>query len=174
MSQREQDTDGKKAKKQKMSEPETTTTTVDDVYELYFDGGSRGNGSSTSIAAGGFSINVNNVPRWQGGVYLGRATNNEAEYTGLKSGLAHAAKVGIKKITCRGDSLLVINQMNKTWQIKNERMKLLHKECTDLSRSFTHVIFNHIPRDQNAIADSVANRVMNLKESFVTKVSLKH
>jgi len=158
----------KTVKKSKMSEP-TLEEVIrsNDIFKLYFDGGSRGNGSSTSVAAGGFSIHLNDDPKWQGGDYLGSATNNEAEYTGLKSGLDYAIKKGIKKISCHGDSLLVINQMNKEWQVKSDRLKSLHNECMSLSRSFDHITFKHIPRNQNSIADSVANKIMDLKQGFI-------
>jgi ribonuclease HI len=48
---------------------------------------------------------------WKGGRYLGGATNNEAEYTGLIIGLEEAVRQGARSIVVRGDSQLVVLQV---------------------------------------------------------------
>jgi len=78
---------------------------TDNSAILYFDGGSRGNpgraaGAAVIVLAEGNSLTTTR--------YMERATNNEAEYTGLIIGLEKAQELGLKSLEIRGDSQLVI------------------------------------------------------------------
>ena len=83
-----------------------------------------------------------------------KATNNTAEYEGLLAGLRAAAGLGIKKLIVRGDSQLVINQVNKDYQCP--QMEAYVDEVRKMERHFDGLQMEHIPRAQNYIADELS------------------
>lgn len=149
--------DGPPAKKAKM----TSTSAV-----LYFDGGSRGNGSRGAVAGAGCVLLMDDVVRYEGSFYLGHATNNEAEYAALKSALDAARIAGIKRVVCRGDSDLVVQQMKGTFRVKAKNLQTLNVECHRLARTFEHVEYEHVYREHNKKADALANRAMDTKQDY--------
>jgi ribonuclease HI len=93
--------------------------------------------------------------------YLGLATNNVAEYQGLIMGLAEAARLGVRRLEVRMDSELVVRQMIGQYQVRNARLKPLFAEAGRLLEHFEQVDFRHVPREQNRLADALANRAMD-------------
>ena len=92
------------------------------MIELYFDGASRGNGSTNQTAGCGWYIKYDNTDNTDiapsgGYKFLDNATNNEAEYSGLISGL-EALSGTDQEIKVYGDSKLVIEQMKNNWKVK--------------------------------------------------------
>jgi hypothetical protein len=81
------------------------------LHSLWFDGGSRGNGGASAVAGSGTVIYRGDSKVWEGGRYLGCTTNNVAEYTGLLHGLEVARVLGVSRLEVRGDSKLVILQV---------------------------------------------------------------
>ena len=84
-------------------------------------------------------------------------TNNVAEYSALK----HAAEwvrenCSEDDIVIKGDSQLVIHQMNGTWQIKSETSKKFVPEIRRLLEG-RKTRYSWIPREQNAEADQLSN-----------------
>lgn len=130
---------------------------------LRFDGASKGNPGPAG--GGAVLFGPDGRPQWSLGVPLGRATNNQAEYTGLLEGLRECAKRGIKDVIVEGDSNLVIQQLNGTWKVRDMGMKRLFEECKTVLKGFTYVVFTHIPREQNQEADRAANK--GVKGRFV-------
>lgn len=135
------------------------------------DGGSRGN---PGVAAGGAVVFDDDagVVIAQIGVYVGHATNNVAEYNGMVAGLKYAMEhtdVSVP-IHVRMDSKLVVEQMSGRWKIKHPDMAVLAAEARALIGG-RHVTFEWVPRLDNARADAVANRSMDLKESFILPAS---
>jgi probable phosphoglycerate mutase len=135
------------------------------------DGGSRGN---PGVAAGGAVVFDDDagVVIAQIGVYVGHATNNVAEYNGMVAGLKYAVEhtdVSVP-IHVRMDSKLVVEQMSGRWKIKHPDMAVLAAEARALIGG-RHVTFEWVPRLDNARADAVANRSMDLKESFILPAS---
>lgn len=168
---------------------------------LFFDGGSRGNpgisgsGSYLKIIRKNKKDDCNplvkdvNVSHYCGS----NCTNNIAEYTGLLEGLKQAVievesfckskplNVQIS-VTVKGDSNLIINQMNGIWQIKDLQLKKIHVECMALVQRMKDVVqsldgtstfsisYTHIYRKDNSIADGFANEAMDTKQSWCRDV----
>src|SRR5215216_7256893 len=82
------------------------------------------------------------------------ATNNIAEYEGLLAGLRIAAELGIKKLIIRGDSQLVVRQVNKDYQ--SPLMEAYVEEVRKLEEHFDGLQTKHVPRAKNSIADHLS------------------
>src|SRR6185295_6111494 len=103
---------------------------MDETLTLEFDGGSRGNPGPAGIGV---------VLRARDGTalvtlgrYIGRATNNVAEYKALITALQEAKKLGARKILVRGDSELIVRQMLGQYRVKNADLRELYEEAQDL------------------------------------------
>lgn len=100
------------------------------------------------------------------GVYVGVATNNVAEYSGMIAGVTRALAIDPNaELRIRLDSKLVVEQMSGRWKIKHPDMANLAAEARDLLIG-TPVAFEWIPRLENARADRLANESMDKKLSF--------
>jgi ribonuclease HI/ADP-ribose pyrophosphatase YjhB (NUDIX family) len=126
---------------------------------IYADGGSRGN---PGPSASGFVI-MDNTQRImaRGGEYLGITTNNQAEYHGVRLALERALELGLKKVDIRLDSMLVVNQMNGIYMIKNRELWPINERIRDLMVNFERVTFRHVPRELNQLADGEVNRALD-------------
>jgi len=128
------------------------------AIELYFDGASRSNGTKHCKAGAGWYAKMGNNSVKEGYLFIGNKTNNEAEYTALIKGLESIVSENYDKVLVKGDSLLVINQMNGVWKVKASNLIPLYKEAKLLSNKFKSISFEHIDRSLNTIADSLANK----------------
>lgn len=129
------------------------------------DGGSRGN---PGIAAGGAVVIDPSTGEIlaEVGVFVGVATNNVAEYSGLVGGLRRAREIDPDaKIHVRMDSKLVVEQMTGRWKIKHPDMRTLALEAHAII-SGADVTFEWIAREFNSRADAVANQSMDRRASF--------
>ena len=130
-----------------------------EVVEIYTDGGSRGNPGIAGVgiylrqAATGFEL--------KRGRPLGVATNNVAEYKALIEGLEQAVEIGARKIRHFADSELMVRQLNGQYKVKNSDLIILHDRARSLIARFESFTTKHVPREQNAIADSMANQAMD-------------
>lgn len=126
---------------------------------IYSDGGSRGN---PGPSASGFVImNDKEHVIHEGGMYLGITTNNVAEYHGVRLGLEKALEMGAKTIDFRIDSLLVVNQMNGVYVVKNRELWPIHERIRELVTKFEKVTFTHVKREFNQLADGMVNKILN-------------
>jgi ribonuclease HI len=82
-----------------------------------------------------------------------KVSNNEAEYEALLHGLRLAASLGIKRLQVYGDSAVVINQVNKSWDRNKENMDAYCLEVCKLENKFYSLEFHHVVRDNNVLAD---------------------
>jgi len=140
---------------------------ISELLTLQFDGGSRGNPGPAGI---GIVISAEDgTPLVTLGRFIGTATNNVAEYTALITALEEAAKLGATRVVIRGDSELVIKQMNGEYRVKNPQLKTLHARAGLLAKKFQSAAFEHNLRDHNEMADTLANMAMN-KKSDVTEI----
>ncbi|XP_068501657.1 uncharacterized protein [Phaseolus vulgaris] len=130
---------------------------------LHFDGASKGNPGPAG--AGAILRDESKVYRLREGV--GIQTNNVAEYRSLILGLKHALKKGYKHIVVQGDSLLVCNQIQGLWKIKNPNMASLCTEAKELKNRFLSFKISHVLREYNSEADAQANLAVNLKAGQV-------
>lgn len=129
-------------------------------YILFSDGGSRGNPGSS---ASGFVLfdNLHQQVIEEGGTYLGVTTNNQAEYHGLRLGLEHAIKKGIRNLECRLDSTLVVNQLKGVYKIKNRDLWPVYERILSYISMFDDIKFTYIPRENNKHADAIVNRILD-------------
>lgn len=126
---------------------------------IYSDGGSRGN---PGPSASGFVImNQFEHVLHEGGMYLGITTNNQAEYHGVRLGLEKALEMKVKTVDFRLDSMLVVNQLNGIYTIKNRELWPVHERITELVTHFEKVTFTHVNREFNQLADGMVNKILN-------------
>lgn len=126
---------------------------------VYSDGGSRGNPGPSAAA---FVItNERDEVVDQGGVYLGITTNNQAEYHGVRLGLEKALEHHIASLEFRIDSMLVVNQLNGLYKIKNRELWPINERIMTLVAQFQRVSFIHVPRELNTFADSLVNKLLD-------------
>lgn len=130
---------------------------------LYSDGGSRGNPGPS--ASGFVVMNRNQDVLHQGGMYLGITTNNQAEYHGVRLGLEKALEMGARTVDFRIDSLLVVNQLNGIYKIKNRDLWPINERIIELAAQFDKVTFAHVRREFNQLADGMVNKILNAHEA---------
>ena len=126
---------------------------------IYTDGGSRGNPGPS--AAGYVMLDTERHVLDQGGEYLGITTNNQAEYHGVRLGLERAKAAGFRSVDFYIDSMLVVNQMNGLYKIKNRELWPIHEKIRSLVATFEAVTFTHVLREHNQLADSMVNRTLD-------------
>ncbi len=126
---------------------------------LYADGAARGNPGPAG--AGAALVDEEGHVVAEAMRHLGHATNNVAEYTALIIGLEEARRHEVQDLEIRMDSKLVVEQMNGKWRIKHPNLKPLAIQAGALLASFPKRQILHIPREQNAIADALANRAID-------------
>lgn len=133
----------------------------DEPITLEFDGGSRGNPGPAGI--GVVLRAADRTPLVTLGRFIGRATNNVAEYSALITALEKARELGARRIHIRGDSELVIKQMLGEYRTKHPDLQPLNREAQSLAAQFEQVTFEHNLREKNALADKLANLAMDRK-----------
>ena len=135
------------------------------IFSLYTDGGSRGNPGPSASAY--VIYNKYDEILESGGSYIGITTNNQAEYTGVLLGLKAAQQYAGKDdaILFNIDSLLVVNQMNGLYKVKNRELWPLNQQIRELMREFGQVRFNHVPRENNTVADAKVNEILDAHAS---------
>ena len=134
---------------------------MNETITVRFDGGSRGNPGPAGI--GVVLLAPDNTPLVTIGRYIGRATNNVAEYKALIAGLEEAKKLGAKKVIIRGDSELIVRQMNGQYRVKNADLRPLYERAQDLMNEFELAKIEHNYREDNSLADKLANLAMDRK-----------
>ncbi len=132
--------------------------TKDKDVVIYSDGGSRGNPGPSAAA---FVIVRDDIVIDQGGEYLGITTNNQAEYHGVQLGLEKAIVRNIKTLEFRIDSMLVVNQLNGLYKIKNRELWPINERIQTLLTKFERVTFKHVPRELNTMADALVNKFLD-------------
>jgi len=133
------------------------------VLHLHIDGASRGNPGEA-----GFGVHVTRPDGAEvAGLYgyLGRATNNVAEYEALLHALRYALGRGARRVRVFSDSELVVRQMEGRYRVKHPDMIPLHSEARSLLARFDEVLLTHVPREQNREADRLANLALDERAS---------
>ncbi len=131
------------------------------IVRVYSDGASRGNPGPSAIAVKIFD--ENGVMLKKVSKYVGRRTNNEAEYEALVTALklAHDFTEGV--VHCFLDSQLVVKQLNGEYQVRNSRLESLWLKVRELQHHFQEVTFTHVLRTDKNIrdVDKMANRFLD-------------
>jgi len=130
-----------------------------DTVVVHTDGASRGNPGPAAIGV------VITEPSGRLLAELSEAlrptTNNVAEYTAVIRGLERARALGARRVRCLLDSELVVRQLNGSYRVKHRDMLPLYRRVLELIQQFEDVTFAHVPRDQNAEADRLANQALD-------------
>lgn len=92
---------------------------------------------------------------------IGRETNNTAEYYALIAALDYATANAIHALRVRSDSELLVRQMQGRYRVKSEELKPLHERAQKLARGFNYFAIEHVPREQNLDADTLANLALD-------------
>jgi formyltetrahydrofolate-dependent phosphoribosylglycinamide formyltransferase len=101
--------------------------------------------------------------------FLGRATNNVAEYTALVKALEAAKRIGAEQLTVFSDSELLVRQINGRYKVKSEQIRPLFRQAVDLLGEFENWKVRHITREKNKEADELANQALNLERDVENK-----
>jgi ribonuclease HI len=100
--------------------------------------------------------------------YIGKATNNQAEYKAVIEALSWVAENYQNKdteIKCYLDSELIVEQLNQRYKIKNEGLKPLFWQVRELVLKLGgKVSFQYIPREKNNEADHLVNQAIDKKQ----------
>lgn len=129
---------------------------------LHIDGGSRGN---PGPAAAGIVITDPDTkqPLHEAAYFLGTATNNVAEYTGLLRGLEAALRLGAKNIEIRSDSELMVRQIHGQYKVKSADLKPLYQDAVALLGRFEGWGLIHVRREKNKRADELVNKALDAR-----------
>ena len=128
---------------------------------VYCDGGARGN---PGPAAAAIVVEKDGKVIHKESKYLGRGTNNEAEYSGAILGLEWVSKniTGAEKITFILDSQLVANQLSGKFKVKNENLRNRYFTAKALEKNISAEInYESVSRDRNKIADFLVNKELD-------------
>ena len=136
--------------------PEKKAPASGRTVRVYSDGAARGNPGPAGAGAVLVDAAGNVIARL--GRYLGKQTNNVAEYQGLLLGLKHAQELGFRQVEVRADSQLLIRQLKGDYAVRHAGLKPLHAEALRLLRTFDKADLEHVPREENALADEMSNR----------------
>jgi len=133
---------------------------------IHIDGGSRGNPGPAGAGAV-VQAKTDNSILYKGGVFLGTATNNVAEYSGMITGLTAAKELNATHVQLFSDSQLLVRQMIGQYRVKNVGLKPLHRKASDLAEGFVKCSFTHVRREENTAADKLANMAMDAKTNIL-------
>lgn len=134
----------------------------DQEIVIHTDGGSRGN---PGPAACGFVVEDGEKVLHKGSTYLGRATNNHAEYSGVivaLKWLEEQKDLLKRKLVFYLDSELIVRQLNGVYKVKDQNLQKLNKEIISSIKELNiDVSFKNVPRERNKIADSLVNESLD-------------
>ena len=122
---------------------------------VFVDGASRGNPGPAGI--GYYILGENGQVLRRGGEFVGFATSRVAEYYALKEGCEQAIELGLKTVRFVSDNLMMVNQMNGVFKLKNVDLFNIYDDIQKLLQNFEAVAFVHVKRVQNSEADKEAN-----------------
>lgn len=139
-----------------------------DVIEVYFDG------LCQPINPGGIACYAFLVREKEGGLLHSgsgvagkpmspQSTNNVAEYTALIRALEWLDENGYasRRIEVKGDSRLVIKQMNGEFKVRSKNIFPLFQKAVVLRKKFREISITWVPREQNSEADKLSERAYN-------------
>jgi acyl dehydratase/ribonuclease HI len=140
-------------------EPETPSARSEGAYTANIDGAARGN---PGPAAYGVVIRRPDGAMHESlGKYIGRHTNNVAEYYALIAALDYAAASGIRRLRVLSDSQLIVNQIKGLYKVKHPDLRPLHERAKKQSSALESFTIQYVPREQNRDADDMANAALD-------------
>jgi ribonuclease HI len=155
----------KKAPQQKLKKDNYAAVT------LSFDGACKDNPSGKAGCGWTLISDSDQSKIAEGRRYLGSSgyTNNVAEYFGLIEGLKYIRSSGIEIgiLRVKGDSQLVLNQIDGSYKVRNARLRPLRSRANDMLSRHGGYILEHVERDENKDADRLANEAIALESDCV-------
>ena len=139
----------------------------DKIITIYSDGGSRGNPGPSASA---FVVMRNGKIFYKESEYLGKSTNNLAEYNAVFMALRwlskNAPKISQSRVDYFLDSQLAVNQLNGIYKVKNRNIKEYFNKIKSIEVSLPFKVFyKHVRREENKISDALVNEKLDeLKE----------
>lgn len=132
--------------------------------EIYVDGASKGNPGPAAIGVVVLQDEavIKNISQ-----YIGKATNNFAEYSALIFGLKEAITHNAEAVIIYSDSQLLCRQLKKEYKVKSPNIKGLYREALRLLAQFKKVTIINIPRQENRGADKLANLALKAQAKSV-------
>lgn len=127
--------------------------------KIFTDGGARGNPGPAGIGAVIFDEHENIICEIS--EYIGRATNNQAEYKALIAALEKAKSTGAMEIEAFLDSELAVKQLNREYKVKDKDLAPLFLRVYNISLGFKKIVFKHIRREKNELADKLVNQALD-------------
>ena len=160
-----------KASGRLFAEPDSSSARLDGVYTANIDGAARGNPGPASY--GVVLRRPDGTPLESFGKYIGRHTNNVAEYYALIAALDYAAANGIKRLRVQSDSQLIVNQMKGLYKVKHPDLRPLHERAKKMAAGLEAFAIQYVPREQNREADAAANAALDntggVKHAFASE-----
>jgi len=133
------------------------------LYYLYTDGGARSNPGPAGVGIVIQNNKKETLERFS--AYIGRATNNQAEYRALIIGLGKLSDLVEAKdqatVVVYLDSELLVKQLAGEYRVKNKQLKPLYEKVQKMIREFKSVSFSHTPRAGNKEADKLVNQAID-------------
>ena len=126
---------------------------------IHTDGGSRGNPGPAAAAfvlddAAGHRLRAR-------AFFLGKATNNVAEYTAVVRALESARELGATDVAISSDSELLVRQLSGQYKVKSDLIRPLFEQVNALRAQFSRCQIRHITRDKNKDADRLVNQALD-------------
>jgi ribonuclease HI len=137
----------------------TETSTMSTKATLFADGGSRGNPGPAAMGA--VLVDDAGTVLREISTYLGVATNNVAEWSALVAGLEAAVELGVRELSVRLDSELVVKQLDGSYRVKHPNLQPLFTRARILLRNFEKVDVAHVRRKLNKEADALVNQALD-------------
>ena len=129
------------------------------AFQANIDGGSRGNPGPASYGVVVRSERGEIVAKLK--KYIGRMTNNVAEYYGLIAALDYAQSNGVRALRIESDSELLVRQMRGHYKVKSPDLRPLFERAKKMSQTFESFRIDHVYREQNTEADALANEALD-------------
>src|SRR6267154_3194243 len=148
-----------RASGQLFAESESPAARLEGVYTANIDGAARGNPGPASY--GLVLRRPDGTPLESLGKYIGRHTNNVAEYYALIAALDYAVANGIKRLRVQSDSQLIVNQIKGLYKVKHPDLRPLHERAKKLAAGLESFTIQYVPREQNREADAAANAALD-------------
>ncbi|MFA5247746.1 MAG: ribonuclease HI family protein [Patescibacteria group bacterium] len=126
---------------------------------IFTDGGARGNPGPAGIGA--VLKNEKGETVAEVSEYIGKATNNQAEYKAVIAALEKAKNLGAEDLDFVLDSELVVKQMKREYKVKDKDLAVLFMKVYNACQGFEKVSFRHVRRELNKEADALVNKAID-------------
>jgi ribonuclease HI len=140
-------------------------------WTAHIDGGSRGNPGPAG--AGVHIADPSGRTAFAGGFFLGKLTNNQAEYRGMLAALDVLERAGADDVEIVSDSQLMVRQINGEYRVKSADLAPLFQEARQRLGRFRQWKMRHVLRGENVRADKLANDAMDARRDVIAVDVLK-